>query len=286
MLLKILGQAKDKEPTQIEARLGSDTGPVCATINVNVYKEISLNGKYVRVFKTGDEANTIPAVIPKADIVKVANDFLQFLVVRLATLSDPTKLGIAFDKNSNGRVDLYNNGDNPELNQIYGDLQAAGIVLGDLVHFKDQFNSAWHISKDVKVHDTTIEMNDGIGRILANGTYRYRISEADGGKAESFTVTNIVNNVLFVVPTTGSAGFTKAHHLTGNEKTTHYVFDDQATIAGLDANTAQNATRPSLVTGDTAKKVGTIFAHEQGHGRNLRDINVSSNETNGSVPLN
>ncbi|MBV9468093.1 MAG: hypothetical protein JOZ57_02475, partial [Abitibacteriaceae bacterium] len=288
-LLKILGQNKNKNQTEVDARLGTATGEVCATINVNVYHEIELMGKYYRVFKTGAEDDTIPPAIPAADITKKANSFLKYPVVR-ASLAAPKKFGVAFDPNDNGRVDYYNNGPaanpNPETGAIYKALKDDGAHYTDMVLLKDTFIDNWYISANVAKDDTTISM-PGTRGLYVGGTYR--LSNPKNGNAETFKITAITANKITIdtdpaMP--GNQGFARDHKLTADPKTSETVKAGNAGdgVIGLSSNIG--ADQPALVVGANAAIIGELLAHEQMHGQKLSDVNNARNVMHYTTPTN
>ena len=276
-LLKVLGQNQNKNETQVQARAGTTAaGDLCANIYADVYNEIALNGKYYRVFKTGDETNTIAPEIPKGDIETAANQYLKYPVVKVA-LNDPVKKGIAFDKNNNGKVDYYNNGGNPELDKIYADLTADGITFSDMILFKDKFIDNWYISANVAAGATTITMPGVDGLVVGR---HYRIAKGDDSDQETFVIRAIDKpNRRITIDTDegtpGNQGLANAHARTADVATTSTVKDNDFAIAGLSSNVA--AKQPALIVGATAAKVGKLLAHEQMHGQTLSDIDDTSN---------
>lgn len=265
-LLKVLGQNVTKNETQIEVRSGTN-GDLCGFLTNNVYKLKTLNGKYYRVYKTGD-TNTLPPLIPANQIQTNANNFLKYSVISV-TLAAPVQKAIPFDKNGNGKVDYYNNGANPELDAIYDALKADGISYSDMVMFKDGFIDNWYISANVAVGATTIRMPSVRGLDM---TRDYRIALPNDSDAETFRITNInaTANTIGITPP-----LTKAHARTADVATTSTVKDDDYVIAGLSSNVAAN--QPALLVGARADKTGKLLAHEQMHGQGLSDVNNTAN---------
>ena len=276
-LLKVLGQNKDKAEAKIEARAGSETGPICATIAVNVFKEVALSGDYFQVFLTGKKAATLPAAVAANDVVNVANPFLKPSIVTVA-LTAPQEKGIAFDLNGNDKVDVYFNGDNDELDAIYTALTADGVTSADVVLLKESFPINWFISASVSVGDTkiTVPGTQSLATVTQGGSYA--LMKPDGTDKEPFTITSINGNELTIDtdPTTaGNQGFTKAHPLTADPMTSHTIVDQTGTAGGVGAD--PDANRPALVVGATAAEIGYILAHEQTHALGLSDVNLGGN---------
>lgn len=265
-LLRVLGQNVTSNETQIEVRSGTN-GDLCAFLTNDVYRLKALNGKYYRVYKTGD-TNTLPPLIPAMQIQTNANNFLKYSVISV-TLMAPVQKAIAFDKNGNGKVDYYNNGDNPELDAIYDVLKADGISYSDMVMFKDGFIDNWYISASVAAGSNVIRMPSVSG--LTTGR-NYRIALPDDSDAETFTITTInrANNTITINP-----AVTRAHPRTADVATTSTVKDDDYIIAGLSSNVAAN--QPALLVGATPDKTGKLLAHEQMHGQGLSDVNNTAN---------
>ena len=129
-LLKINGGNTNKGETAIEARLGSASGPVAATVYANVYRKIDLQPDYFLVHQQGN-TNDIPGAVDTTEIEQEANVALKPVVAQV-TLNTPTQLAANYDLNNSGRIDYYinsfpfNETTQPELFAIYNAMEAAG----------------------------------------------------------------------------------------------------------------------------------------------------------------
>jgi len=272
-LLRVSGLA-DKGETKLQARGFTTLGTICAEMNVNSYKEILVSGKLIRVFKTGDEAGTIAPDVEIADVEAKAKEYLKYPVVKYTISAKSTK-GIAFDKNGNGRVDFYNDGNNPEIGQIYTDLAADGIHYTDAVLLKDSFPDVWRIASAVAVGDTNITLTGGAADL--NTAEAFTIGSPTGAGAESFRITARAGQVITIDTdsvTPGNQGFVSAHPLGADDAASHAVRSPRDVI-GLSSNIA--ADRPALLVGSTAAVVGQLASHEHMHGQGLSDVNLAGN---------
>lgn len=207
--LTVQGKDQDKKATFLRARINDRNGPICASLNVHVYK---LKEVTVTVLKAHDSTSaTTTLTRPKFDVeaAEIAiNEWYKPAVVKI-DLKDHSATGdsvdINYDKNGNGKLDLEPAGTSTEEQAIKDKFNVAGqkiVIVKDL---------AWIylLKTAAAIDDTTITLKDaysGYMKFIGVGN-TYDLG-AGAGK-ESIKVKSIAGQVI-----TLDTKLTKAHPVT------------------------------------------------------------------------
>jgi hypothetical protein len=278
-LLEILGQATDKNETDIKIRAAKETGAELTKIAANVYKEIAVTPKYFNVFKAGDPSTKLTPPPSAASISTSANATFKVYVAKV-TLGAPVDKGIAFDENGNGKVDFFFPSGGPEWNKVIDELKAAGAGFADIAVLKDSFPIRFELAASIVASAaapvTKFNLTGGGGNV--DTTHRFSIARPNGGNSETFNVVSVSGNELTIdkdLATPGLQGLTMNHAKTADPMTSETLTDNQINVVGTGNSIPGD--RPALIVGATAGKIGGILAHEQSHGQNMSDVNDNTN---------
>lgn len=144
-LLEVKGKDQDSSETTLQARLGSATGPICAEINVNVYKEKTINEWDIYRVTDSNSGGTSPlTAISEATTLASANAIVKKGVMRFASVNVEDK-DIQYDVNSNGALEWYYDGG---AQTEYGVIQSAGLTGNPKIVVVKNVNFAWRLSAD------------------------------------------------------------------------------------------------------------------------------------------
>jgi hypothetical protein len=125
--LVINGKNKNKAETTIHARANRATGPICASIKVNVYKEVEVSVTVAKFYDSTSAGTTLSR--PGFDVAQAQqaiNKWFQNAVVKfklkdLSTTGDA--IDVAYDKNSDGALTLEAGGAGEEMAVIKAKLK-------------------------------------------------------------------------------------------------------------------------------------------------------------------
>lgn len=288
--IKIIGKGQNKQQTMIRAYSVNDSSTAIATIAVNVYDKVDVEGKIYNVYLTGKPSTQVVGGISANTIQTEANKYLKYLVVDLYKVNPGVQIPIAYDLNGNGKLDFYKNGKQHELNVVYTALQSKGLLFNDIVRFKDAFTRNWEIMDSVKKGDTYILVKDhpskpaNKGFDLSKPYGEYTLQSPAGTQSETFQILSFKGDTVFITTSSNKSvvkGFSKDHPKTNSLVTSHVIVS-KAMTGGASPNegdpTKQNDDRPALICGTlTTISVGERVAHELMHGQNLRDVNDNTN---------
>ncbi len=285
--IKILAKTANKIQTTIRAFAKNDSVNSLASINVNVYDLVKTSGSIYNVYLSGDASTQISGNLNANSVKSEVNKYLKYLVVELDQLNSGVQMPIAYDLNGNGKVDIYKNANQHELNLIYSDLRANGILFNDIVRFKDPFTRNWIIMDSVKKGDKYIlvrssEVNKGFE--LTSPFGEYSLQSPKGLNSEPFSIVRITGDTLFINTNSGAGsvtGFIYDHPHTGSIVTSDVIVSRSQT-AGLSPAEGRvsdpSDDKPAFICGPvTVSSMGTRLSHELMHGKNLRDVNDNTN---------
>lgn len=246
--LTVGGKSKNKANTNIKARVDGDTGPVVATLVVNVYREMSYSAKIAKVHDSTSSGTALTR--PNFSVTDTQTALRGFYKAAVATinLTDYSSTGGAMDVNFDptgagslvleaGRVST---GEQRVKNALTG--------TGKKVVIVKKLSWLFKLGSAAAIGDTTITMSShlssGYMAYITNGTYRF----GGPGNYENVTVT-ACNTTTRVV--TLSSALTKAH------TTSEGIWWP---LGGLSGN-------PAFVqeASDTQAKVNEVIGHELGH---------------------
>lgn len=137
--IKIIGKGQNKQQTMIRAYSVNDSSTAIATIAVNVYKKVELEGNIYNVYLSGKPSTMVVESISPRVIKTEANKYFKYPVVELTDINLGVQVPVEYDLNGNGKLDLFKNGRQHELNIVYRALQSKGLKFNDIVRFKDGF---------------------------------------------------------------------------------------------------------------------------------------------------
>nr|WP_288931387.1 fibronectin type III domain-containing protein [uncultured Allomuricauda sp.] len=265
----------DKIEKKIYAKSIVDSTTV-ATISVNSYKPISINGKIYSLYKQGDNSTKPPNNLNANSIKTDANEYLKYLVINMGTLDVDAEIPVDFDLNGNGKLDFFKNGTNIELDKVWRELVRKGLGFDDIVRVKDYLNRIWVIDSSTVVDQKYIMVpgsatNKGFDLTKVD---EYSIQSPTGGSKETINIDSIVGNKVYL-----KSKLRYAHPKTNDPMTSHIITSKSKT-AGLSAKDAKKKInqRPALTCGSVTNTLMAVrISHELMHGKGLRDVNDSKN---------
>ena len=246
--LHIEGKSKNKAETTIHARAGTDTGPICASLKVNVYREMSYTAKVARIHDSTSSGTTLSR--PNFSIAATQTALRGYYkqAVTTITLTDYNSSGgsidVNYDPTSSGSLVL-------EAGRVStGEQRVKDALTGTGKKIVIVKKLAWlfKLGTAASIGDRTITMSSHLNATymsyITNGSYQL----GGPGNYENVTVT-ATNTTTRVV--TLSTDLTKAHPLTEGV---------WWPLGGLSGNPAyvQEST-------DTQAKVDEVIGHEFGH---------------------
>jgi hypothetical protein len=189
-LLEVKGKDKDKSETKIQARLGSATGPVCAEICANVYKEKVINEWHIYRVTDSSSAGTSPlSALSGAGTQSSANAIVKQGVMNFSVV-DVTDTNINYDVNTNGALEwFYDGGAQTEFSIIQG----AGLIGNPKIAVVKNVNFAWRMSTNAVAGQSKIKvvgasyLSSWVGRTYTLGT---------GASSESLTLSSVSGTEL------------------------------------------------------------------------------------------
>ncbi len=257
--LTINGKAKDKNETNILARATRDTGPVCARLKVNVYKEKSVTATVAKIYDSRSSGTTLTR--PNLDVEAAERAINAWYKVPVGTinLTDHSSTGVAidvqYDLNGNGKLDIEPGATSQEVSAIRAAFNPSGqkiVIVKDL---------AWifYLKTAAAVGDTTIHLKTSytsyMRYIITGNSYKL----GTGANEETITVASKSGTNVTI-----SSGLTHAH--TTSEG---LIWP----LSGLSGNPIYVAEQSK-----TEAKVRQTMGHECGHAlMNWLDVNSSNN---------
>ncbi len=246
--LFIDGKEKNKANTLIHARLDSDTGPICASLAVNVYREMSYTAKVAKVWDSTSASTALSRPNFSVNTTQTALRGYYKQAVTTISLTDYSSTGgvvdVHFDPGGAGALVL-------EAGRTSAGQQAVQAALtgtGKKIVIVKKLSWLFKLGSAAAIGDNRITMasfiNETLMGYITAGTYQF----GGPGNYENITVT-ATNRTTKVVTLSGT--LTKAHPATEGI---------WWPLGGLSGNPAyvQEGT-------DTEAKVNEVIGHEFGH---------------------
>jgi hypothetical protein len=277
-ILKIRAGDFSHDITLLKVATQSNRASFFTQLTICIYKEIKIeDAKVYAIYQLGNP-ETMPEALNTDLIRQEANNYLKYQTASIRNVLPMSYESIDFDKNHNGVIDFYNDGNNPETSAIYDYLKDKGATATSIVLIKNRINDIWRISDSINVGDDTITIINPVHKLDINNSYV--ISLPNGENAEIFKIVEFVNASTLVIDTDpntpGNQGFVYDHpKVSGDDILSHRIKPESVIVAGLSASLRRN--RPALIVGVTETDIGYLFAHEFMHAYKIWDIN---NETN------
>jgi hypothetical protein len=200
-LLEIDGGDTDKAGTVIQARAGSSSGPLCAKIQVNTYKEKEFTELKVYRVTDSTSAGTAPLTALDADTLKdFDNSVVKKGVLKFDKVTVEDK-NIHYDLDGNGGLNYYwdDANDQPELKVI----QNQNLAGNPKVVLVKNVNFSWRLSAAAPAGQDKLTMR-GVSYIDDWKDVSFTLDK--GAAKETVTVVDVTGNVL-----TLSANLQHAH---------------------------------------------------------------------------
>ncbi len=188
-MLRVNGKAHNKREVSLRARVDGETGPVCATLSVCVYKQFELRATVYRVHD-GASASTAVAAFDLPAAQTLMNKWYQACVVR-CTLTDGGLINCAYDANTNGKCELGCSGgvsaEETTVTTAIGAAAGARAVIVKDVNWRFSLNAA------VAVGATSLTL-DQAGFMNSGNTYTLTGTNAAGNAvSEQVTVQSLTS---------------------------------------------------------------------------------------------
>lgn len=144
LLIKVQKIVETETPSKIEIRVGP-SGKLLKSLEVMVYKR-----KYVqkihldRITDLSSPKTEIPEIVNSPDILNEINSYYRQAVVNIGTITgfkDNDTCAINFDKNLNGALDYYYDGENPEFSVVKTLFPTGQINIAQIKNLKE----AWRL---------------------------------------------------------------------------------------------------------------------------------------------
>jgi hypothetical protein len=241
-VLEIVAKAKDWAETDVEARLGSVSGPVLAKVGVVVAKEAAYTATLFHVKDSRSPNSALQIPLTATDVETYLNSAYQHGVAAWR-LSGGGDVDIQFDGNNNGALDMEPGTTSTEASMVAANCPGAGQRI---VHVHE-LNWAFYLANDAVATDTVIKIKI-YAALKFIGTKSYVIQDSAGHR-QSITVRR-VNQTTGEVTLTGAIG-------------QEFKVSDKAALmfplAGLSGN-------PIWVKDlSSAEALKNVIAHELGH---------------------
>jgi hypothetical protein len=141
-LLKIDGKDVDRQSTTIQARLGSETAPVCASITADVYKENAFAEWTIYRVTDSASAGTGPLTnLTEADMQSYSRPIVKKGVISFSSI-DIQDRDLRYDLNNNGALEWYYDGGT----QTEFSVLSAGLPGDPKAAIVKSVNFAWRMS--------------------------------------------------------------------------------------------------------------------------------------------
>jgi hypothetical protein len=178
--LTINGKAKNKNETNVRARLDSETGPTCSwPLRVHVYKQKDIT---ITVYHVEDSTSDKTKLSRTVDLAKTEQELNRWYRSAVAKIrvDDGGKKDVCFDLNDNGALELAPVGTSDEEAAINGVVTAAGkkaVIVKKLTWF-------FKLAEEAKKDATKIKLDAGL-----SGAMKYlKDGSSFGLGAETVTV--------------------------------------------------------------------------------------------------
>ncbi len=246
--LHIEGKSKNKAETVIHVHAGTDDGPECASVAVNVYREMAYTGKVARIHDSTSAGTALSRPNFSIPDTQTAVRGYYKQAVTTITLSDYNSSGgvidVNYDPTGSGSLVLEAGRTSTAEQTVRTALSGTGkkIVIVKRLAWLFKLGTA------AAINDPTITMSSHLNATymsyITNGNYRF------GGPGNYETITVTATNTTTRVVTLASP-LTKAH------PTTEGIWWP---LGGLSGNPAfvQEASDPQA-------KVDEVIGHEFGH---------------------
>ncbi len=273
--LTINGKAKDKAETAIRARCNCPDGTICATIQVNVYKEKTVSATVAKVFdsKVAATALSRPNLDVKAAATQINTEYKAPVVT--LTLADQSASGgaidVHYDLDGDGRLTLEAGGIGNEIAAITAAFNPPGqkiIIVKDLAYI-------FYLEKAANKGDTKITVKASYGGNIA--FLRANTDLAPGESSTTYQLTSGANQEGVIIASKAANVLT----LTAPLKNPHTTSDGLLFPAGgLGGN-------PIILpesTSSTEDLQRWVIGHESGHAlMGWHDLDAADNLMNFSM---
>jgi len=257
--LIIEGKSKDKNQTLIHARANSDTGPICASLAVNVYRERSYSAKVAKVWDSTSTSTRLSR--PNFSVTDTQTALRRYYKPAVCTISltDYSSTGgaldVNFDPTRTGALVLEAGRTSTGEQRVKNALTGTGTKIVIVKELKWLFKLGAAAARGA----TTITMSSHLSAdymaYITNDTYEF----GGPGNYENITVTAC---------NTGTRVVTLASALTKAHPATEGIWWP---LGGLSGN-------PAFVqeSSDPQAKVDEVIGHELGHELlEYKDLNLS-----------